>query len=58
MTVSSVTIEPHKEIKNWFRMTITSRKDGIGDTKIELLVSEETLRWIRKEVDQALNKDK
>lgn len=54
MTVSSLTIEPIKDLKNWYRLTFTSRKDGIGETKTELLISEEILRKIRKEADKLL----
>lgn len=54
MTVSSVEIEPHEELRNWYRVTITSRRDGIGDTKIELLCSIETLSMIAYQITQIL----
>lgn len=54
MTVGNVTIEPIKDLKNWYRLTFTSRRDGIGQTKVEMLVSEETLRMIRLIIDKTL----
>lgn len=54
MTVSSVVIKPDEKNgeNGWYRMTITSQKNHIGETTIELLLSEDTLRWIRHEIDK------
>lgn len=54
MTVSSVTIKPVESLKNWFKVTLISRKDGIGETSMELLCSEETLRQMRGEIAKVL----
>lgn len=55
MTVASVTITPHEKHENWYRVKFVSRKDSIGETWLEMLASEETLRWMRLECDKALN---
>lgn len=58
MTVSDVTIRPHESLNNWFYVTLISRKNSIGQTTIELLVSEETLRMMRLVADKALTQAK
>lgn len=58
MTIANVTIRPHETLNNWFYVTLTSRKNSIGETKIELLVSEETLRMMRLVADKALEQAK
>lgn len=55
MTVAKVTVHKHEKGVGWFRMTITSVPDGIGTTKMELLLREESLRAIRNGADRALN---
>lgn len=52
MTVAKVTIEPHEEHPEWFRMTIESWRNSIGQTKIELLVSKDSLRQMRREIEK------
>lgn len=54
MTVSTVTIEPIVDLKNWYKLTFVSRRDGIGESKVEMLVSEESLRQISRLVDKTL----
>lgn len=54
MTVASVRIVKHETLNNWFWVTLKSRPNSIGQTTIELLVSEEELRHIRHEADKAL----
>jgi hypothetical protein len=54
MTVSKVTIVPHSEHPQWFLMTIESWANSIGQTKIELLVTQDTLRAINREIGKAL----
>jgi hypothetical protein len=54
MTVGKVTIKKHDKGVGWYRMTITSLKNFIGETTVDLLVREETLRKIRNEADRAL----
>lgn len=54
MTVSNLTIVPHEKHENWYRLKFTSRKDSIGETYVEMLASEETLRWIVYQADIAL----
>ena len=58
MTVSSVKIEPIPELNGWYKVTIESRKNGIGSTKFELLVSEETLRMIRLQITQQIGENR
>lgn len=58
MTVATVTIKPHENLENWHIVTFTSRKDPIGQTTVEMLMSEETLRWWRNQIDKSLKKDK
>lgn len=55
MTVAKVTVERHPTRSGWFLMTITSMKDFVGETKIELLIRAETLRKIREGADRALS---
>lgn len=55
MTVAKVTIKKHDKGVGWYLMTITSMKDFIGTTKIELLIRAETLRAIREGADRALS---
>jgi len=54
MTVSTVTVMPMENLKNWYKLTFKSRKDGIGETTVEMLVSEETLRMMRLKIDEML----
>lgn len=56
MTVSNVTIEKHDKGVGWYKLTIVSLKNFIGETKVEMLLREETLRQLRYHVDQALSK--
>lgn len=58
MTVAKVVIRPHQEYENWHIVTFTSRKDPIGQTTVEMLMSEESLRWLKNEIDKSLKKDK
>jgi hypothetical protein len=57
MTVSSVTVKPIENLKNWYKLTFVSRKDGIGETTTEMLVSGETLRMIRLQINQTLGEN-
>lgn len=54
MTVSSVTIKPVESLKNWYKLIFVSRRDGIGETTVEMLVSEETLRMMRLQINQTI----
>lgn len=54
MTVSSVTIKRLESLTNWYKLTFVSRKDGIGESSHEMLVSEETLKSFRQQIDKAL----
>lgn len=54
MTVSNVRVEALKDLKNWYRLIFVSRKDGIGETTTEMLISEEILRQLRREADKLL----
>lgn len=54
MTVSSVSIQPIENLTDWYKVTLVSRKNGIGESTIELLCSDETLRQMRREIDQIL----
>lgn len=58
MTVSSVRIEKIENLKGWFKVTIESRKNAIGETKLELLCSDENLGQMRREIDKHLPNDK
>lgn len=58
MTVSNVSIKPIENLKNWYKLTFVSRKDGIGESTVELLVSEETLRFIRYEINQTIGENR
>lgn len=55
MTVAKVTVKRHEKGVGWYRMTISSLRDFIGCTTIDLLIREETLRAIREGADRALN---
>ena len=55
MTVSKVTVVRHEKNPGWYRVTIYSLQNFLGETKIELLVREETLRSIREGADRALS---
>lgn len=52
MTVSSVKLERIEALTGWYKLTFVSRKNGIGASTIELLISEETLRMIRSLINQ------
>lgn len=52
MTVAKVTIERIEVLTGWYKLTFVSRKNGIGASTIELLISEETLRMIRLLINQ------
>jgi len=54
MTVGLTKIEPIIDLKNWYKLTFVSRRDGIGETTVEMLVSEETLRMIRLQINQTI----
>lgn len=54
MTVSHVTIEALKDLTAWYRLTFVSQKNGVGHTKTEFLLSEEALRMIRNQINQAI----
>jgi hypothetical protein len=54
MTVSSVTLEPIPALKNWYKLTFKSRKDGIGESTVEMLISSESLAWLRNEINRAM----
>jgi hypothetical protein len=54
VTVGNVTVKPLKDLKNWFKLTFESQKNGIGATTTEMLASEETLRAIRNQIGKAL----
>jgi hypothetical protein len=55
MTVGEVRIEPHEKGVGWYRMTITSLENFVGQTKVEFLIREEFLRKIRNEADRAIS---
>ena len=57
MTVASVTLEPIKNLKGWYKLVFVSRKNGIGATTIELLFSEETLRMMRLLINQKIGEN-
>lgn len=54
MTVSQTKIEPHENHENWFVLELVSRKDPIGSSRSENLISEEALRMLRLQIDKAL----
>lgn len=54
MTVDTVTITPHEEHPQWFRLTIKSWKNSIGGTSIEMLVTQDTLRALSREIGNHL----
>jgi hypothetical protein len=54
MTISSFKVEEMRELKNWFKLTFKSEKNGVGDTSIEMLVSAEALRFMMIEIARAL----
>lgn len=57
MVVYSATIIPHEK-KGWYRVTLTSEKAawGMGQTKIELIVDEPTLRILRNDIEKTIGK--
>jgi hypothetical protein len=55
MTVLKVSVEKHETRAGWFKMTIISTFDILGQTKIELLLRHESLRAIREGADRALS---
>lgn len=54
MTISHMTIEELRDLKGWFKLTFKSQKNGVGESSIEMLVSEEALRMIRQQITRAL----
>lgn len=56
MTVAKISIEKHEKGVGWYRVTITALPNFIGETKIEMLLREETLRQFRQRIDRALSK--
>jgi hypothetical protein len=55
VTVGDVKVEKHHEGVGWYRLTITSLEDFVGQTKVEFLIREEFLRKIRNEADRAIS---
>lgn len=55
MTVSKVTVVRHEQRRGWFLLTIVSLSNELGETKMELLIREESLRAIREGADRALS---
>lgn len=55
MTAATILIEKIEGRNGWYRMTITSMKGDIGETKIELLLRAETVRQFRNEADRAIS---
>lgn len=58
MTVSSVRIERLESLKDWYKLTFVSRKNGIGETSTEMLLSEETLRMMRNQINNTIGEQK
>lgn len=54
MTIAKVTIVPHSKHPQWFLMTIESWKNSIGQTKFEMLVTQDTLRMMNREIAKNL----
>jgi hypothetical protein len=54
MTVDTVTIIKHEEHPQWFRLTIVSWQNSIGRTSIEMLVTQDTLRALSREISKHL----
>ena len=54
MTVGNVQIEKHDKGVGWYKITITSLEDFVGQTTTEMLIREESLRKLRNEEDRAL----
>lgn len=54
MTINKLDIEELKDLKGWFKLTFKSYKNHVGDTSIEMLVSEEALRMMRHQIGKAL----
>lgn len=52
MTVDTVTITKHEEHPQWYRMVIKSWTNSIGTTSIEMLVTEDTLRRLSREISK------
>lgn len=57
MTAAEIEIEKHETGAGWFKVTIRSLKNFVGQTKIEMLLREETLREFRGEIDRALSEN-
>lgn len=57
MTVSNVTIQPIENLIGWYKVTFISWKNSIGETKTEMLFSEETLRMIRLQITQQIGEN-
>jgi hypothetical protein len=53
MQVSGVSIEATNR-PGWYRLTFTSMKSFVGETKLELLCNADTLRRIQHESGKAL----
>jgi len=49
-----VTIEPLRDLKGWFKVTFKSWRNSIDETTIELLVTDETLKSFRQQIDKAI----
>jgi hypothetical protein len=58
MVIYSTTIVPHETKKGWYRVTLTSEKAawGMGQTKIELILDQATLRGIRNDIEKVIGK--
>ena len=54
MTISHFKIEELRDLKGWFKLTFKSQKNHVGSSSIEMLVSEEALRFIVIEMRRAL----
>lgn len=52
MTIAKVTIEPIENLTDWYKVTFTSLKNGIGASTTEMLCSGETLRSLRVAINQ------
>lgn len=53
MTVSSVSVKRHESL-NWYLVTVVSRKDGIGENRIEFWCTSEVLAGIRSQINQIM----
>ena len=54
MTISGFEIEELKDVKGWYKMTFKSQKSNVGASNFEMLVSAETLRFIRNQMNRAM----